>query len=271
MDTTTLHQAREFAEGLARKAAEISRSFTAGSIPVERKSDDSPVTEADTRIQRLMVDAIRERYPEHAFIGEEQTDDHNGRPAPGEAEYCWVVDPLDGTRNFAHGFPIWCTSIALMHANAPVVGVVYDHLSSRLCSAVAGEGVYLNGKPSRVADRAIHSDTLIAVPSGRHQPILPIIKLWVDRFNLRNVGSTALHMAYLATGAVDAVLCYECKIWDVAAGALLIAEAGGRCTNLTGKPLLSRAIADYSGDNVPFFAATPPVFDELFPDVDAQR
>lgn len=266
-----LHEARAFAEGLSRQAADISRSFGGGSIPVERKSDDSPVTEADTRIQRLVADAIRKRYPQHAFIGEERTDGHEGRPAPGEAEYCWVVDPLDGTRNFAHGFPIWCTSMALMHGNAPVVGVVYEHLSSRLCSAVAGEGVYLNGQPTRVADRAIHADTLIAIPSGRHQPILPIIKLWADRFNLRNVGSTALHMAYLATGAVDAVLCYECKIWDVAAGALLIAEAGGRCTNLTGGPLLSRKIAEYKGDNVPFFAATPAAFDELVSDVDAHK
>ena len=268
MDTTMWQEARAVAEGLARQAGDVARSLF-GTVSVERKSDNSPVTEADTRIQRMLRDGFARRFPDHAFIGEERLDDDQGRPAPGQADYCWVVDPLDGTRNFAHGFPVWCTSIALMHGNAPVVGLVYEHMSGWLCSAVAGHGAFHDGRRARVADYDLRRDRLIAVPSGRHQPILPVIKLWADRYNLRNMGSTALHMAYLASGAVDAVLSYECKIWDVAAGVLLIAEAGGRCTDLAGRPALSREIAEYKGGNVPFFAATPAVFDELFSELPA--
>lgn len=264
-----LHDAREFAENLARQAAEVSRSFSGRSFCVERKSDDSPVTEADRRIQQLITEAVREHYPEHALIGEERTGGRGANTAPGEADYCWVVDPLDGTRNFTHGFPIWCTSIALMHGNTPVVAVVYEHVSGRMCSSVVGDGAYVGGERARVASRELYSDTLIAVPSGRHQPILPIIKLWADRYNLRNVGSTALHMAYLAGGAVDAVLCYECKIWDVAAGTLLITESGGRCGDFQGEKLLRRNLAEYGHHDLPFFAATPVVYEALFADIPA--
>lgn len=260
--------ARSFAEVLARQAAKITEALS-GRTAVERKADDSPVTEADRRIQRLVLDAVVENYPDHAFIGEEDIEGPERLPSTDQSEYCWVVDPLDGTRNFAHQFPIVCTSIALMRGSQPVVAVVYEHRSGWCCSAVTGEGVLCNGRPAGVSQRGVDRDTLIAVPSGRHQPVLPLIGNWTDKYVLRNVGSTALHMAYVAAGAVDAALCYECKLWDLAAGALLVTEAGGRCTDLKGQDRFPINLAHYAGRNLPFFAASPTVFDELFNDLGA--
>ena len=263
MEYLALPLARSFAELLARQAAKITRSVS-GPPSVSLKADGSPVTEVDRRIQRHILDAVVENYPDHAFIGEEDIGAPDRLPPAAQSEYCWVVDPLDGTRNFAHEFPIVCTSIALMRRCEPVVAVVYEHCSGWCCSAISGEGVTCNGRPARVSPGNVGRDTLVAGPSGRHQPILPIIQTWTGKYVLRNVGSTALHMAYVAAGAVDAAFCYECKLWDLAAGALLITEAGGRCTDLKGRPRLPVDTAEYKQENLPFFAASPAVFDQLF-------
>ncbi len=262
MTEPPLHEACEFALDVAERAARISRKVI-GRPHFERKADNSPVTETDRRIQRMILDAIAARFPAHACLGEEHLDDAPKLPTPGEAEFCWVVDPLDGTRNFTHGFPTICTSIALMRGDHPLVGVVYEHAGGWHCSAIAGEGTRCNGRDTLVSQQPPGSDTLIAVPSGRNQPILPTIQTWFQKYVLRNVGSTALHMAYVASGAVDAAVCYECKLWDIAAGTLLIREAGGRVTDWTGQPRSTPDPKDHVGEDLPFFAAAPAVFDQL--------
>jgi len=266
MARTNLQLARSFAELLARQAAGITKSLS-GRTTTTRKPDDSPVTEADHRIQQLILDAIREHYPDHAFIGEEHLDNPKAMPQPGEVEYCWIVDPLDGTRNFTRQFPITATSIALLRAKQPVVAVVYEHQSGWCCSAVEGEGTLCNGSPTRAAALQRERDILIAVPSGRHQPVLPLIRSWTNRYVLRNVGSTALHLAYVAAGAVDAAVCYECKLWDVAAGTLLVEQAGGRCTDLSGTHPLDLDPAGNVGRDLPFFASSLSAFDRLIADI----
>lgn len=261
-----LNDARDFAIDLAAQAADIARGFV-DSIAVERKPDHSPVTETDRRIQHLIAHAVAKRYGNHAFVGEETIDDAPDLPSPDRSEYCWVVDPLDGTRNYAHRFPLHCTSIALMRDARPVVAVVYEHVSGWHCSAVIGQGVICNGRPAAPAARPINRDTIIAVPTGRDKSVLPLIKTWIEKYVLRNVGCTALHLAYVATGAVDAALCDECKLWDVAAGALLVTESGAGITDLNGHPFLQdppRSFLTRPDRDHPFFAATPPVFDTLF-------
>ncbi len=245
-----LHEARAFAEDLARQAADITREY-AGPVPFERKHDQSPVTEVDRRIETMLREAVTQRYPDHAFLGEElgSADDASRR------SFTWVVDPLDGTRNFAHGFPCFATSIALMHERRSIVGVIREHGSGWHASAVAGEGVLCNGRHVTQPDPGGDRETLIAAPSGRNLPILPFIEAWIDRYNLRNIGSTALHMAYLAAGAVDAVLCRECKLWDVAAGSLLITESGANITKIDGTPFQLPHPTGYRNEDFPFFAA----------------
>jgi myo-inositol-1(or 4)-monophosphatase len=275
LNAADLQDARDLAESLCRDAATITARLS-GTFLIERKSDDSPVTDADLRIQEHIVDALAQRYPDHAIIGEESIDSRPNdtsvqRPNPGEAEYTWVIDPLDGTRNFTHTFPVVATSIALLHGSQPVVGVIMEHRSGWTCSAVAKAGTLCNGARVRVTNTPADKDTLIAVPSGRGKPILPAITTYFDKYVLRNVGSTALHMAYAAAGAVDAVFCYECKIWDVAAGVLLIAEAGGLCTSLTREPLTPFDLNRDSLLDIPFFVATPANFDSLFAELDLSQ
>lgn len=262
-----LADARKFAEFLASEAADISRELL-GHAAVERKADDSPVTEADHCIQQMFQQRIAEKYPYHAFIGEETL------PNPGlssdplaEAEYCWIVDPIDGTRNFTRRFPCFASSIALLHNHTPVMGVVRDHVSGWTASGHRNGGVTCNGQPVTLTDSPPCADTIIAVPSGRHVPISPIINLWVDRYVMRNVGSTALHLAQVACGVVDASFCLECKIWDVAAGWLLITEAGSICNTLTGEPIFPYDVKGYTNEQMPYLAGTPAIYNELSKDI----
>ncbi len=290
MNAAELRDACDLAESLCVDAAEISASLL-GKISIERKADDSPVTEADLRIQEHIVSTLLKEYPSHAIIGEESVVQQapslsEKTPVAASGEYTWVIDPLDGTRNFTHQFPIFATSIALLHhvdphgRAVPVAGVVREHLSGWTCSAVVGQGTYCNRRRITLANSSASGDaasedaskeeivsgldTLIAIPSGRGKPILPVIKTFFDKYVLRNVGSTALHLAYTAAGAVDAVFCHECKIWDVAAGALLVSEAGGRCTDLSREPLTPFDLTRNHNADIPFFAASPDAFDTLF-------
>ena len=114
---------------------------------------------------------------------------------------------------------------------------------------------------------AAHHDILIAIPSSRRKPVLPVVNAWMDRYVVRNVGSTALHLAYVACGAVDAALCHDAKLWDVAAGILLVTEAGGRCTDFGGQPVPTQSPAGYAGEDVPTLAAAPLVFSSLLDDL----
>lgn len=270
MPSVNLQDARRFAEDLVRRSAQVALSIWGNPI-VERKADGSPVTQADRQIQAMIAEAITQTYPDHGIIGEETIELETSPPDAGEAEYCWVVDPIDGTRNFVRGFPFTSTSIALLQRGRPVLGIVGEHHTDWTCCAVAGAGAFCNKKPVRVADRAVDSNTLIAVPSGRHQPILPIIKGWLDRYVLRNVGSTCLHMAYAAAGVLDAAFCYECKLWDVAAGALLVEEAGGVCTDLQGRPIFPVDVGGYVNQDLPFLAASAASYKQLLAELTSSK
>jgi myo-inositol-1(or 4)-monophosphatase len=263
MNAEFLEEACAFAEEIAAEAARLCLTMR-DDVSFERKADGSPVTETDRALQRMLEDRVREAYPEHAFLGEEVLTGERVGPRAGECRYCWVVDPLDGTRNFTRGFPLHATSIALMDGDRPVVGVVREHFTGWTVSAVTGGGTMCCGKPSQVATNPASRQCVVAVPSGRGEPILPIIRRWTDRYVMRNVGSTALHMAYVASGAVDAVICFECKLWDVAAGKLLIEEAGGRIVGMDGEPYVLPTPGDYDGEELSFFAGSVSCFDELF-------
>lgn len=267
-----LSEARRFAESLAADAAKISHELM-GHTTVEHKSDDSPVTEADRRIQEMFQQRITEKYPDHAFIGEETTDTpvaqtpHDDQPH----EYCWIVDPIDGTRNFTRQYPCFASSVALVHNNTPVMGVIRDHVNGWTASGHRGGGVTCNGERVVLSNTKPNADTIIAVPSGRRVPISPIINRWVDQFVMRNVGSTALHLAQVACGVVDASFCLECKIWDVAAGWLLITESGGTCTDLTGQPRFPYDLSDYTNQEMPFLAGSPTIHHTLLSDMRQTR
>jgi myo-inositol-1(or 4)-monophosphatase len=234
----------EQAAAIATEAGALLRDFYAEGVETEYKTEVDLVTIADRTSEKLILDRISEDFPTHGIYGEEGTRHHIDR------EYRWYVDPLDGTTNFAHGFPAFCVSLGLEHRPAGiapdadgmlVAGVIYDPLRDDLFVAERGVGAYLNGKRLHVSKNAELGRSLLATgfPSrARHEN--PNIHLYHEitlrSHGVRRAGSAALDLAYTAAGRLDAYWEFNLNPWDTAAGALLVLEAGGSMTGFDGSP-----------------------------------
>jgi len=241
----------------AHVGAQIARRRL-GRAVVSRKQDRSPVTDADHAVQEAILDRIASHYPDHAVITEE-TVRQPGRHRPfSQAEWCWVIDPIDGTRNYARGMPGFAISIGVLRDGLPAVGAVLDVMGGPIYTAIASRGAYRNGQRVRVRDDPPTRDTMIGSPSGQGRALPAAVHEWFDRMTLRNMGSTALHLAMVAAGMMDAAFCLEGRLWDVAAGALLVTEAGGMVTDLHGEEIFP-VTADRveNSECEPFLAAGP--------------
>lgn len=226
----------EFAQHLAKAAAGgVGGRF--GRVPTRRKADRTVVTEVDIAVQDCLASEIAEHFPEHAVVAEEAGNPHV-HASPASARYCWVIDPIDGTRNFAAGFPCFATSIALVDRGEPVVGVVVEHNLGHVYAAGKGLGATLNGALLQAAEPAGGEDWLVGVASNRDPLTVGVVQCWLATrgYVLRNTGSTAMHLALVASGAMAGTFCRQCKVWDIAAGAILVSEAGGVMTDPCGKP-----------------------------------
>jgi myo-inositol-1(or 4)-monophosphatase len=229
------------AEQLARAAGAILREGWAYSeahdhtaITYEHKGVVDLVTEYDRRSEKLILDGLRQAFPDHAFNAEEQ-----GRSAQ-RADYEWLVDPLDGTTNFAHAFPVFAVSIGLVQRGQPLAGVVYDPLRDELFAAEAGQGATLNGRRLRVSAVTDLGRSLLATGFAYDVRTNPNNNF--DQFRqfhlraqaVRRAGAAALDCAYVAAGRLDGYWDRGIKPWDVGAGGLLVREAGGRVTTPEG-------------------------------------
>ena len=231
-----------------------------GRAPARRKADGSEVTDADLAAEEHIVTALGRAYPDHAVLAEES----GASPAfARRGRFCWAVDPLDGTRNFARGYPRFATSISLLEEGTPVVGVVRDHVTGRTYSAAASGGTNLDGSPVHVARRPLDRDFFVGIASTKHDESPAVVQRLLEQVNLRNTGSTALHLALVATGAIDAAFARRCYTWDIAAGYLLVTEAGGVATDPAGRSLLPLPPEADPMARTPFLAAVPPAHDEL--------
>ena len=200
------------------------------------------VTEADLESQRVIRDVVLGDFPEHRFVGEEDDSlDASGPMAhdEGASAFCWVVDPLDGTANYVHRFPMFAVSVALCQGNQVIAGTVFDPISNECFNAVRGRGAFLNGDLLRVSDCRELSTALVAasfsanVPPGSAE-IQRFVEVLHRSQAVRRIGSAALNLSYLAAGRLDAYWATSVKAWDVAAGVLLVEEAGGFVTGFDG-------------------------------------
>lgn len=252
------------ARKLAMDAADLAMACqhdTARSL----KADNSVVTQADHDAQRLIVDAILREYPEHAIVAEETLEPQATATAPTSARFCWVIDPIDGTRNYVAGFPCFSTSIAVLDQGRPVVAVVVEHNLRHVYAGEIGCGTTLNDRTVRVHPFDQTTDTMVAGPSSKDKVTVAVQQSWAQTRGLvyRNTGSTAVHLGMVAAGILDGAFANRCKIWDIAAGALLVTEAGGRITDLMGQSI---DVFDLSADpnaNTPCLAASPEAHDRL--------
>ncbi len=248
---TDLNHALDVACSLAQEAGTIILSHW-GNSSHRQKADGSPVTDADLASEKYILKALGRTFPDHGLVGEEGTVD----PAlVGGRRTYWVVDPLDGTRNFTRGFPCFATSIALVRDGQPLVGVIREHMTGRLYSAVAGCGAHVDGKPLRVNENPLDRDFFVGVPSVKSDESPATIERLLTRVNVRNIGSTAVHLALVASGAIDAAYALRCYAWDVAAGLLMIQEAGGLCSTPEGKPCLPLIADEQPMSTTPVLAA----------------
>ncbi len=230
------------AEGIARQAGSLLRGFYEKGVATEYKGDVDIVTEADRASEALIVEKLKVAFPSHGIYGEEGT--REGL----ESEYRWYVDPVDGTTNFAHGFPAFCVLLGLERRPAGlapdadgeiVAAVTYDPLRDEMFSAEKGKGAWLNGKPIHVSKTAKLQESLTATgfPSQkRHEnPNVHFYQqITLRSHGVRRVGSAGLDMAYVACGRLDGFWEFNLNPWDTSAGYLLIQEAGGSVTHFDG-------------------------------------
>jgi len=210
-----------------------------GRVTVTHKGDIDLVTEADLAAERLIVERVRSYHPRHAVLAEEAGE--VVAVGGGDAEYKWIVDPLDGTTNYAHGYPVFCVSIALEHRGEVVVGVVYDPLRDELFAAERGEGATLNGRRMRVSDTAELNRALLCTGfpydvRQRAEFARHFAAFIMSAQAVRRDGAAALDLAYVAAGRFEGFWEEGLRPWDVAAGTLLVREAGGSVTHYDGTP-----------------------------------
>jgi myo-inositol-1(or 4)-monophosphatase len=209
---------------------------------VRAKGDIDLVTEADLASERLIIDRIRTHYPRHSILAEESGDSESGNPASGGSEWKWIVDPLDGTTNFAHAYPCFCVSLAVEKAGQLEIGVVYDPMRDEVFAAERGGGTTLNGRRIVVSEVAELNSALLCTGFPYDVRERPHFALDFTNFTMaaqavRRDGSAALDLAYVACGRFDGFWEDGLNPWDVAAGVLLIQEAGGMVTDFSGGPL----------------------------------
>jgi myo-inositol-1(or 4)-monophosphatase len=226
----------ETAVEIARESGALIANYHQRHIPFEVKGEFDLVTEADRASEKLIVERLRSHFPTHAIVAEE------GGGHESASEYCWFIDPLDGTTNFAHGFPMFCVSMGLQRAGEPIVGVVYDPIRGELFTAERGAGAFLNQHRIHVSPVQTVSDSLASTgfPSRKRHHNINIhfyYQLAMASHGVRRTGSAALDLAFVSCGRLDFFWEFGLKPWDMAAGALLVQEAGGRVGDMRGGPL----------------------------------
>lgn len=221
---------------IARDAGNILRADYERPKEIEYKGEVDLVTESDRRSEELVVSQLRRRFPDHAIVAEEGS----GKAAAG-AKYCWHVDPLDGTTNFAHGYPCFAVSLGLVEDGEPVVGAVLNPVYDELFTAARGEGAFLNGRRIRVSPVKSLSQSLVATgfPTHQRKKSANINYYWeftLRTHGVRRDGAAALDMCAVACGRFDGFWEFGLKSWDTAAGTILVREAGGVVTDVDGNP-----------------------------------
>jgi myo-inositol-1(or 4)-monophosphatase len=222
-----------------RQAGAIQMAGLGRAIEIRKKGTIDLVTEIDLAVERMIRALVATRHPDHDILAEEL-----GGPSGPRSRYCWIVDPLDGTTNYAHGLPLFCCSVALEVDGVLEVGAIYDPTRDELFTAERGKGAYLNGVRLRVSETSTLIDSLLVTgfPYAVQEQLRELVGLFsafvAESRAVRRLGSAALDIAYVAAGRMDGFWEQGLNAWDIAAGVLLVQEAGGRVTGLEGGPFV---------------------------------
>jgi len=245
------------AKDIAKEAGSLLLEYYGNIDSVEYKGVGDVVTKADKESEILINQRLQTEFPEFSILGEEYG------LLDLQSDYCWATDPLDGTSNYAAGLPIFSVSIALLHKGNPIIGVIYDPNQNRMYWGAKDEGAYLDEHRIQVSSRAhIESISLF----GAATDIIETLPIYLTKVGkVRSLGSAAIHLSNVAAGYFDGCLDVNTKLWDVAAGALILQEAGGTFTDHSGKPIfpLEKSSPAYHGHRVPFLATNGKIHQEV--------
>jgi myo-inositol-1(or 4)-monophosphatase len=219
------------------RAGEIQLSRRESGFQIDKKGTIDLVTEVDLECEKMCRALLAERFPHHDILAEELS---SGPGQPRTSRYRWVFDPLDGTTNYAHGLPVFCASLALEIDGRAEVGAIYDPTRKELFTGERGQGAFVNGTRLRVSETRSLLDALLVTgfPYDVHEKLVPLLAMFGaflgEARAVRRLGSAALDLCYVAAGRFDGFWEQTLKPWDVAAGALIVEEAGGRITGMDG-------------------------------------
>jgi myo-inositol-1(or 4)-monophosphatase len=252
----------QVASDIAREAGSLLLEFHRRHIPFELKGENDLVTEADRASERLIVERLLAAFPTHGIVAEEGAKHNNS------STFRWFVDPLDGTTNFAHGFPIFNVTMGLAKDEELIAGVIYDPLRDEMFSAERGAGAFLNGERIHVSKVPAVADSLVATgfPSQKRHENINIHfyhQLAMLTHGVRRAGAAATDLAYVACGRLEAFWEFRLKPWDMAAGMLLVSEAGGNVSRMDGSPAPVDS-ADILADNGHVHEEMLSLFAEVF-------
>ena len=253
----------EKAVEIAREAGALLANYFERRVAVELKGEFDVVTEADRASEKLVVERLRAHFPSHGIVAEE------GGGRESSSEYCWYVDPLDGTTNFAHGFPMFKVTLGLARAGEMIAGVIYDPTRQEMFTAERGSGAWLNNRRIHVSAVCRLQDSLASTgfPSRkRHQNVNIHFyhQMAMASHGVRRTGSAAIDLAYVACGRLDAFWEFGLKPWDMAAGTLLVREAGGLISDMQGGAHSVTASDHLLADNGALHEQVLDLFGEIF-------
>lgn len=231
----------EVASQAARQAGQLLQEMQVR-ITVREKAAADLVTEADVAAQELIRGALSDHFPADSFVGEEDEPETSLLTRLNQLPRCWIVDPLDGTTNFVHGLENFGVSIALAQFGQVECGVVFDPVRNELFAAQRGHGAWLNGRPLQTSsierlEQALVAASLPARVARNAPELAQFVEVLFHAQAVRRLGSAALNLCYVGKGSIDAYWASSVKAWDVAAGLLVVAEAGGVTTNMAGQPI----------------------------------
>jgi myo-inositol-1(or 4)-monophosphatase len=252
----------ETAEHIARQAGALLKEFAQRRISFELKGEFDLVTEADRASEKFIVEQLRAYYPSHRILAEE------GSAYSTSSEYHWYVDPLDGTTNFAHGFPMFNVTLAVERNEELIAGVIYDPLRDEMFTAEAGAGACLNGRRIQVSNAHNLTEALVATGFPNRKRHLNVnvhffYQMAMATHGVRRAGAAALDLAYVACGRLDAFWEFGLNPWDMAAGILLVREAGGTVTDMRGGTVKLRG-PHILADNTRLHPEILQLFSEIF-------
>lgn len=235
-----------------------------GSARISIKNNTELVTDTDKRCQALIIDHIHAAFPNHGFIGEEGEEGRLFKQYPTDSEdVWWVIDPIDGTNNFAQGLPQFSVSIGAVRNGTPLVGVIYQPSTDISYTAIQGGLARERGHPIQATNRPLHAHASVGLDSHFGETVPNWICHIMTRLRYRNLGTTALHLAYVAMGGYAAMVASTPKLWDITAGTLIAQNAGALVTDWQGNPIWPQDLAAYQGQALPVVVGAPLAHQEI--------